>query len=62
MWLLMLIAVLILVSALYGYKRWGASNEKAKQAKRVARDRKKDAVISGKPYVDKPFGRMRSKK
>ena len=57
-----MIVALGLWAALHGYKKWGASNERRKQAERRAKDRKNDAVISGGPFVYKPFGRMRRKK
>ena len=57
-----LIVMVIFVAALSGYKKWGASDEKRKQAKREAKDLEKDIEIACKPYVDRPFSRMRRKK
>jgi len=51
-------SILIIVAALYGYSQWGRSIEKKKQAKRVARDREKDAAISCHAPVDDPLDRM----
>jgi hypothetical protein len=58
----LIMCAVIVVSALYGYKKWGASDEKKKQAKRIVKDMEKDAEIASKPYTDKPFSRMRRKK
>jgi len=57
-----MIVALGLWAALHGYKKWGASNERRKQAERRAEDRREDAEIASKPFVDSPFGRMRRKK
>jgi len=57
-----MIVALGLWAALHGYKKWGASNERRKQAERRAGDRREDAEIASKPFVDSPFGRMRRKK
>ena len=56
------VSTVILAALLYGYKKWGASDEKRKQAKREAKDLEKDIEIASKPYVDKPFSGMRRKK
>jgi len=56
------IGIFIIIAALYGYKRWGASGEKKKAAEKEAKELKDDAKIASKPYIDKPFGRMRGKK
>ncbi len=45
-------------AALYGYKQWGASDEKKKQAKRTARDLEKDAAIASGHNVPDPLDRM----
>ena len=45
-------------AALYGYKKWGASDEKRKQARRNARDLEKDAEIAADPNVSNPLDRM----
>jgi len=50
------IVVLVLVS-----KRWGRATTEAKANKKKVKEMKDDQEISSKPYVDKPFSRMRRK-
>jgi len=54
----LLIGIVTVIAALFGYKQWGASIEKKKQAKRAARDRERDAEISSRPNVSDPLDRM----
>ena len=50
------IVALVLVS-----KRWGKATTKAKIEKKKAEEMKDDAEISSRPYISKPFGRMKYK-
>lgn len=58
---LAIVAVLI-VAALFGFKKWGASDEKRERAENEVEEMEEDAEIASKPYVDKPFSGMRGKK
>lgn len=55
------IVVLVIIASLYGYKKWGASQERQKQAERIAKDRSKDAEIASEPFIARPLDRMRRK-
>lgn len=61
MWRVVCEIVLGFIS-LFAFWQWGKSNEKRKQAEKVAKEKIEDAEISTKPYVDKPFSKLRNKK
>lgn len=50
------------VAPLFLAKQWGSSKTKKEQAEKTAEERNEDAKISSKPFVNKPFSRMRRKK
>ena len=57
------IGVFILISALVvGAMRFGKYKEQKKQSDQIAKDRGRDADINSKPFISRPFSRMRSKK
>ena len=41
--------------------QWSKARAEKKHVEKIAEEKKEDADITTKPYVDNPFGRMRDK-
>lgn len=54
--------VFLFIASLFSAKQWGKSKAQKEVAEQIAEERNEDAEISSKPFVSRPFGRMRRKK
>jgi hypothetical protein len=53
-----LIVTVIVVAALYGYKKWGASDARRKQQRQTAKELEKDAAIAARHPIDAPLDKL----